>query len=126
MLKNKKLQRIYVTQFRRTQMTGDSLRIQLAIDTVSIQQIPPVPTCWKKIKIHHDSGKTILIIGHTNTLPIIVKKLGVQQPLKDIPDNEFDNLFMLKYRKGKAQLIKSKYGARRAKAASTATMQPLQ
>lgn len=125
-LKNKKLQRIYVTQFRRTQMTGDSLRIQLAIDTVQYTADTTGADLLEKIKIHHDSGKTILIIGHTNTLPIIVKKLGVQQPLKDIPDNEFDNLFMVKYRKGKAQLIKSKYGARRAKAASTATMQPLQ
>src|SRR5258705_13439446 len=33
-LQNEGIQKIYVSQFRRTQNTGDSLRIQLKIDTV--------------------------------------------------------------------------------------------
>src|SRR5436190_22211 len=33
-LKNEGIQKIYVSRTRRSQMTGDSMRIQLAIDTV--------------------------------------------------------------------------------------------
>jgi len=40
----------------------------------------------EKTKVHHDLGKSILVIGHTNNLPIIIKKFGVLQPLQNIPE----------------------------------------
>jgi phosphohistidine phosphatase SixA len=125
-LKNKKLQRIYVTQFRRTQMTADSLRILLNIDTVQYVADTTGVSLIEKITAHNDFGKAILIIGHSNTVPILIKKLGVTQPVKPIADNEFDNLFVIKYRKGKALLSTMKYGAKPAKATGINTMQSLQ
>jgi phosphohistidine phosphatase SixA len=125
-LKNKKLQRIYVTQFRRTQMTADSLRLQLNIDTVQYTADTTGVSLIEKITAHDDFGKIILVIGHSNTIPILIKKLGVLLPLKAIADNEFDNLFVIKYRKGKAQLTLLKYGAKPAKATDISSMQPLQ
>ena len=126
-LKSKKLQRIYVTQYRRTQMTSDSLRIQLAIDTVHYLADTTGNDLLEKIKAHNDVGKTILVIGHSNTIPVIIKILGVKnQPIPDIPDNEFDNLFIVKIKKRQAILSIKKYGAISAKIASTQTMQPLQ
>ncbi|MEI9957485.1 MAG: histidine phosphatase family protein [Ferruginibacter sp.] len=41
-LKDKHIKRIYVTQFKRTQMTGDSLRIQLALILFIIMLTPSV------------------------------------------------------------------------------------
>jgi phosphohistidine phosphatase SixA len=125
-LKNKKLQRIYVTQFRRTQMTADSLRIKLNIDTVRYVADTTGVSLLEQLAAHKDFGKTILVIGHSNTIPILIKKLGVTQPIKPIADNEFDNLFKVKYRKGKAQLSTLKYGAKPAKKTGISTMQPLQ
>jgi hypothetical protein len=70
---------------------------------------------------HSDFGKTILIIGHSNTLPQIIRKLGVTDyPYGDIPDNEFDNLFVITYKKEKAKLKVMKYGA---KSGASAAMQ---
>ncbi|MDB5280747.1 MAG: hypothetical protein JWR61_5702 [Ferruginibacter sp.] len=125
-VKSKKVQHIYVTQFRRTQMTADSMRIQQNIDTVQYLADTTGISLLEKMAAHNDFGKTILVIGHSNTIPILIKKLGVTQPVKPIADNEFDNLFVVKYRKGKAQLSTLKYGTKPAKATGINTMQPLQ
>ena len=126
-LKNKKIQHVYVTQYRRTQMTSDSIRIQLAIDTVHYLADSTGNDLLEKIKVHNDVGKTILVIGHSNTIPVIIKKLGVKnQPIPGIPDNEFDNLFIVKIKKGQTILSIKKYGVISAKIATTPTMQPLQ
>jgi phosphohistidine phosphatase SixA len=120
-LKKKKLQHIYATQFKRTQMTGDSLRIQLGIDTVLYKADTTGEDVYRKILANNDAGKTILIIGHSNTVPKIIKKLGVTNFVPAvIPDAEFDNLYLITYKKGKAVLKRMKYGAA---SAVSATMQ---
>jgi broad specificity phosphatase PhoE len=126
-LKTKKIQRIYVTPYQRTEMTADSLRIQLGIDTVHYLADTTGNDLLEKIKAHHDFGKAILVIGHSNTIPrIIMRFVAVKKPLPDIPDNEFDNLFVVKITKGKAIPSTKKYGAKPVKMAAIPTMQPLQ
>jgi phosphohistidine phosphatase SixA len=118
-LQNEGIQKIYVSQFRRTQNTGDSLRLQLKIDTVHYAADTICDNLINAIMEHSDFGKTILIIGHSNTLPQIIRKLGVADyPYGDIPDNEFDNLFEITYKKEKAKLKKMKYGAKSGASAS--------
>lgn len=120
-LQNEGIQKIYVSQFRRTQNTGDSLRLQLKIDTVHYAADTVCDNLISAIMEHSDFGKTILIIGHSNTIPQIIRKFGVTDyPYGDIPDNEFDNLFMITYKKEKAKLKVMKYGA---KSGASAAMQ---
>jgi phosphohistidine phosphatase SixA len=116
-LQNKNVQRIYVTQFKRTQMTGDSMRLQLGIDTVHYQADENGIDLFNKIAAHNDFNTTILIIGHSNTLPDYIKKLGVANyPQVNIVDTEFDNLFKVYYKRPfvfsrfKAHVKKGKYG----------------
>lgn len=120
-LKGKKIHHIYVTQFKRTQMTGDSLRIQLGVDTVQYKADTTGDDVYKKIIANNEKGKSILIIGHSNTVPRIIKKLGAMDftPL-NIPDNEYDNLYLITYKRGKVMVKKMKYGAA---SASSAAMQ---
>ena len=118
-LQNKNVKRIFVTQFRRTQMTGDSMRIQLGIDTVKYLAEENGNDLFTKIISHRDAGKTILIIGHSNTIPDYILKLGVANyPTANIPDKEFDNIYLVYYKRVfpffgrfKAHLKKAKYGA---------------
>jgi len=111
-LKDKHIQRIFVTEFKRTQNTADSLRIQLGIDTVHYLSDTSCTDLFGKIKANNDMENTILIIGHSNTIPVIIRKLGIANyPPVDIPSNEFDNLFLVKFKKGKPSLKKMKYGA---------------
>ena len=51
-LKSKNLQDIYVTQYRRTQMTGDSIRIQLGIDTIHYLADTTGEDLLQKINVH--------------------------------------------------------------------------
>lgn len=112
-LKNESVQKIYVSQYRRTQHTGDSLRLQLKIDTVHYFSDTLCDQLISSIMEHRDFGKTILIIAHSNTIPKIIRKLGVlDYPQDNIPDQEFDNLFLVTYRKEKARVAMMKYGAK--------------
>jgi phosphohistidine phosphatase SixA len=112
-LQNEGIQKIYVSQYRRTQNTGDSLRLQLKIDTVHYAADTICDNLVNAIMEHGDFGKTILIIAHSNTIPQIIRKFGVTDyPYGDIPDNEFDNLFLITYKKEKAKVKVMKYGAK--------------
>lgn len=118
-LKDEGVQKIYVSQYRRTQMTADSMRIQLGIDTVHYAADTVCDNLINTIMEHRDFGKTILIVAHSNTIPYIIRKLGVSDfPHTDLPDGEFDNLFLVTYKKEKAKLKVMKYGERSAASAA--------
>ena len=120
-LQNEGIQKIYVSQYKRTQNTADSMRILLNINTVQYAADTLCDNLVNTIMENGDFGKTILIIAHSNTIPQIIRKFGVTDyPYGDIPDNEFDNLFIITYKKEKAKLKKMKYGA---KSAASAAMQ---
>lgn len=120
-LQNEGIQIIYVSQYRRTQNTADSLRIQFKIDTVHYTADTLCDNLVNTIMEHGDFGKTVLIIAHSNTIPQIIRKLGVKDyAYGDIADNDFDNLFVITYKKEKAKVKVRKYGA---KLGGSATMQ---
>lgn len=110
-LQDKKIKHIYVTPYKRTGMTADSMRIQLGIDTVHYKADTLCDDLVKKITEKNDLGNAILIIGHSNTLPKIIRRLGiVDYPQVDIPDNEHDNIFLVR-KKGKKLVVEAnKYG----------------
>lgn len=58
------------------------------------------------------AGQTVLVVGHSNTIPSIIAALGGPK-LPDICDTQYSNLFMLIVRSGdkKAGLVVSSYGA---------------
>jgi bisphosphoglycerate-dependent phosphoglycerate mutase len=59
----------------------------------------------------HHAGQTVLVVGHSNTIPELIRQLGGTS-LPNIDDCEFDNLFVLvRYRSSEASLTKLKYGA---------------
>ena len=112
LLKDKNIRRIYVTPYRRTRNTGDSLRIQSGIDTLHYLADTSCNDLLEKIRVTGDYNHPILIIGHSNTIPLIIRKLGLPNyPADYIPDHEYDNLFVLTYNKGIATLKKMKFGA---------------
>ncbi len=110
-LKGKQIARIYVTNYKRSWMTADSIRIRSGIDTSYYTADTTGEGLINEIKRNNDFGKTILVIGHTNTIPPIIRALGIKDyALHDLPDEEFDNLFLVKYKSNKAFLEHKKYG----------------
>jgi phosphohistidine phosphatase SixA len=123
-LKKEKISAIYVTQYKRTQMTADSMRILLHIDTLHYLADTLCEDLLSRIKAHDYANRAILIIGHSNTIPKIIRKLGVlDYPQENIPDTEFDDLFRIQYLRNKAWVTKKKYGA---PSSSSAAMKPVQ
>jgi hypothetical protein len=50
-----------------------------------------------------------LVVGHSNTVPEILKKLGVQESVS-VSDDDFDNLFVvIKAASGEVTLVRLKY-----------------
>ncbi|MEJ7658820.1 MAG: histidine phosphatase family protein [Hymenobacter sp.] len=64
-------------------------------------------------RIHQEyAGKTVVVVGHSNTPLPLLKALGVQPALTEIKDAEYDYLFQVALRPNKpARLRVSHYGA---------------
>ena len=121
-LKNKRIKRIYVSQFKRTQQTADSMFLQLGIDTVQYLADVSCTDLFNAIEKNNDWNKHILIISHSNILQKIIFKLGVTDfPQQNIPANEFDNLYLVRFKNKLPLLEQSKYG--KPSAASETMMQ---
>jgi len=110
LLKDKKIGKIYFTQYRRTMITGDSLRLYTNTDTVRYKADAKGDDIVNKL-LSEKVGQNILIIGHSNTIPAIVRRLGVPDfKPEEIPDNEYDNLYIVTIKDNKASVEKLKYG----------------
>jgi len=100
---------IYATQYKRTQQTVKPLADKLGLP-VTIVNAKNTPDLIAQIKAQN-SGQTILVAGHNNTVPEIIAALGGPQ-YPPIPETEYDNLFVVTvYRTGKVKVLKMKYGA---------------
>lgn len=110
---------IYTSQFLRTRQTGEPLAKQLGITatTLQIKMNPAKPKeiseqSYKDIveKIYEHLGDAALVIGHSNTIPEVIKRLGGDiAPIID--EKNFDDLFVVTiYAKGKAKVAHLKYG----------------
>lgn len=99
---------IYATQYKRTQHTVKPLADKLGLP-VTVVNARSTADLLTQIRARN-SGQTVFIAGHNNTVPEIVNALGGPQ-YPAIPEGEYDNLFVVTvYRTGKAKVVKLKYG----------------
>jgi phosphohistidine phosphatase SixA len=110
---------IYTSQFLRTKQTAEPLAKQLGIEVTALQ-IKMDAKNPRKIsdqsydevvtKVYERAGESVLIVGHSNTLSEIIKRLG-GDVMPSVDDKEFDDLFVVTiYAKGKAKVLRLKYG----------------
>ncbi len=90
MLKDAGITAIYVTQYKRTHQTAAPLAAALGITVVTI---PSADTAQLVAKLKAAPGN-VLVVGHSNTVPDVIKGLGVDAPVT-VADSEFDNLFIV-------------------------------
>ena len=114
-LKDNKIDLILVSQYRRTAMTADSLRLYNKIEMLQYKADATAESLFQFIQANASRAKNILIVGHSNTLPVIIKRAGVANyPQNDIPDYEYDNLFIVEKKKDEALVVAKKFGAKSA------------
>lgn len=105
---------IITTQFQRTRQTGAALAAALGIASEVADVRGTVPEHAKAIadlvKGRH-AGRTVLVVGHSNTVPAIVHALGGPK-LPDICDEIYDDLFtVIVAADGPARVVHGRYGA---------------
>ncbi|MEO6324135.1 MAG: phosphoglycerate mutase family protein [Thermoanaerobaculia bacterium] len=92
-LKDAGVTAIYTTQYQRTLLTAQPLAAALKITPVVFATDKGDDALVQLLKEkHHDD--VVLIVGHSNTVPSLLKKLGVPAVVT-IDESEFDNLFFV-------------------------------
>ncbi len=111
---------IITSQFTRTKQTAEPLANKVGV-TVTTISLKSNPTNQKLIaeestaevinKILEHAGESVLLVGHSNSLPDVIKMLG-GDVVPTIDERKFDDLFIVTvYAKGKARVVHLKYGA---------------
>ncbi len=97
---------IYVTEVQRTQQTAAPLaaRLKLTPMVLSGANVNDLVERLKKL----GTDRTVLVVGHSNTLPKIVEGLG--GATSAISDTEFDRLLIVITGAGKPGLVTLRYG----------------
>lgn len=110
-LKDKKIEYIYSTNTIRTRSTAEPLRNYRALSTQTYGPMPDSTfiTLLKTLK------NNTLVVGHSNTVDNIVNGLTNAATVPaDLQDSEYDNLFVITYKRFLGTKIKYqrlKYGA---------------
>jgi phosphohistidine phosphatase SixA len=89
-LKDAGIKEIYATELKRTHQTAAPTA---ASSGVTVKTVPANDVAGLVAKLKAATGN-VLVVGHSNTVPEIIKSLGVSTPVT-IGDTEFDNLFVL-------------------------------
>jgi broad specificity phosphatase PhoE len=90
MLKNANITAIYATEFKRTQQTGTPAAKALGL---ALTIVPAKDTATLSAKLRDLHGNA-LVVGHGNTIPDLIKALGVETPV-NIAETDYDNLFVV-------------------------------
>ena len=90
MLRDSKISVIYTTEFKRTQQTAAPLAKALGLTVTTL----PAENQAALVAKLRTSAATSLVVGHGNTIPDIIKALGITEPV-NIPDSDYDNLFVV-------------------------------
>jgi len=118
MLVNASIRSIFVTQFRRTEQTVDSLARRIGVTPETVLVDPDnkpdyVKRLCRIIETRHE-GETVLVSSHSDVIPSILKELGIGETVT-IAESDYDNLFVVVRNKGgTARLMKLRYPATRS------------
>ncbi|MBI3716728.1 MAG: histidine phosphatase family protein [Betaproteobacteria bacterium] len=86
------LRAIYTTQYQRTLFTGAAVGKQFGLMPVAVPA-KEMDALLAKIR-SHGKDEAVLVVGHSNTVPAILKGLGYPVEIK-IAEEEHDNLFIV-------------------------------
>ena len=104
---------VYATQYQRTQMTGALVaagaKLQVTVRPIEGRGDSYVAALAAHVLGAH-AGRTVVIVGHSNTVPALVKALsGVE--VAEIGHDTYDLMFVVTARvPGAGSLVRARYG----------------
>jgi ketosteroid isomerase-like protein/broad specificity phosphatase PhoE len=105
------IQAIYRSDTKRNQLTAEPIAKELGLTPV-VYAAKDNDALVTRIFAEHEGG-TVLVLGHSNTVPKIIAAAG-GPTIPDLPDDEFDRLYVVVVppcRRGPATLVQLQYGA---------------
>ncbi len=107
-LKDAGIQRIFVTDVRRTQQTAEPIaaRLHLKPTVIAKADLDALVSQLRKL----DRNETVLVVGHADTVPLMVERLG-GGATPAFRENEYDRMTVLFLgADGNAQVVTLRYG----------------
>jgi phosphohistidine phosphatase SixA len=111
---------VYTSQYARTQQTAEPLAklLGVPVEPVALALKPDKPREVTeqsirelKAKVEAHAGGAVLVVGHTNSVPDLIRELG-GDVVPTMDENKFDDLFVVTvHAPGRAKVVQLKYGA---------------
>ena len=109
-LSNVPVQAVYSTSFNRTRQTVEPLATAKGLTITEYATATPYAQLVNGI-LSANRGKVVLIVGHSNTVPEILKELSGNAFNVTIAESQYDNLFIVSLPdKLSAKVVHMKYG----------------
>lgn len=89
-MRHAKIGAIYTTEFKRTQQTAAPLANALGL---TVATLPAADQAALVAKLRASTANS-LVVGHGNTIPDVIKALGISEPV-NISESDYDNLFVV-------------------------------
>lgn len=103
------LEAVYITQYRRTRETIEPTTAEH--DLTPIQRAAADVEGTASAILRAPDGAAVLVCGHSNTVPDLIRALGVETDLT-LTEEEYDDLFIVTIDdEGRASLLRVQYGA---------------
>jgi phosphohistidine phosphatase SixA len=104
-----RLQKIYVTNTRRTQQTALRLSQRLGINSEVVDAKTDSAELARRV-LNENRGGRVLIVGHSNTVPELVKALSGAEGVPPIGEEEYDTMYVVTVPSmGQASVLRLKY-----------------
>jgi len=84
---------VYSTPFKRSQETAQPIADALSLP-IKTYDADDTETVLDKILKNH-KGKIILVVGHSDTLPVLIANLGGSKNVPRIAEGEYDNIYIV-------------------------------
>ncbi|MBK8721970.1 MAG: histidine phosphatase family protein [Saprospiraceae bacterium] len=93
LLKKSKIDDVITTNTFRTILTGEPTQQMQSCNFVTYEA--KNQDVMIRETLGRGPGKKFLVVGHTNTIPSLLNELTKTTDYKDIPSNEFDNIYVV-------------------------------
>jgi 2,3-bisphosphoglycerate-dependent phosphoglycerate mutase len=98
-LKSYPIQAIFSTKYNRTRSTAMPIAAKLGVE---IQIYEPGKQADLASILKSWRGKTVLVVGHSNTVPGLVNLLTGNSNYPNLGDNEYDKMYIVRFENGKS------------------------
>ena len=100
---------VYSTPYRRTEDTARPIAEALDIP-LNFYDAADTELIMEQIVRDH-KGEIILVVGHSNTIPLLIGNMGASKRVPEIAENEYDNIYVVSIPWfGKTKTIRLRFG----------------